>query len=54
MTENDFYTSSFKALLLQKVKAYRTANGLADQGVVPRLARRARGSEKFFGVRLPS
>jgi len=54
MAENEFYTSSFKALLLQKVKAYRAANGLADQGVVPRLARQARGSEKFFGVRLPS
>ena len=52
MTENDFYNSGFKALMLQKIKAFRAANGLADQGVVPRLARAARGSEKFFGVRL--
>ena len=52
MTENDFYTSSFKALLQQKIKAYREAKGLPDQGAVPRYARPASGSHRFFGVRL--
>ena len=51
MTENEFYTSSFKALLLQKIKAYCAANGLAEKGTVPRLAAPRSGSEKFFGVR---
>ena len=52
MGETEFYASSFKALLLRKVEAYRAAHALPHQGSVPRFARGAGGSKKFYGVRL--
>eukprot|EP00966_Prymnesium_polylepis_P117710 2721224-Prymnesium_polylepis.1 len=51
-TEQQFTATTFRALLCDKVKAYCVANGLPEQGTVPRYARAASGSNKFFGVRL--
>jgi hypothetical protein len=52
MTEQQFTATTFRALLCDKIKAYCVANRLPEQGTVPRYARAASGSNKFFGVRL--
>ena len=52
MSEQAFYASSFKAMLEQKIKAYRAANGLPDKGSVPRYAPPRNGAPRFYGVRL--
>ena len=52
MTEQQFTATTFRALLCDKIKASRVANGLPEQGSVPRYARASSGSPKFFGVRL--
>ena len=51
MEETEFYASSFKALLVQKIEAYRAAHGIVGSGG-PRFARQSLGGRKFFGVRL--
>mmetsp|Transcript_82832 Transcript_82832/g.165327 ORF Transcript_82832/g.165327 Transcript_82832/m.165327 type:complete len:646 (-) Transcript_82832:147-2084(-) len=50
-TEQQFYVSNFKALLIQKIKAYRAANGITGNGG-PRYAPPRNGPNRFFGVRL--
>ena len=53
MSESAFYASSFKALLLQKIKAFRAQNSMPDsmQGG-PRYKAPRSGSARFYGVRL--
>ena len=50
-TEEQFYATSFRALLVQKIDAYRAAHSIAGSGG-PRFARQSSGGKKFFGVRL--
>jgi hypothetical protein len=55
MHDRDFYASSFKALLLQKIKTFRAQHGMPDsmQGG-PRYKGPRSGSPRFYGVRLLS
>ena len=55
MEEQAFYSSNFKALMQQKITAYRAQNGMpAGKSGGPRYARPHNGTERFFGIRLAS
>ena len=49
-TQQQFYTSAFKAAMVQKIKTFRANQGISGQGG-PRLAPlRGESTKKFFGI----
>ena len=55
MTDTDFFLSPFKALLLQKIKAFRAKQGTSQyRRGGPRYASPRSGASRFYGIRLHS
>ena len=52
LSQQQFFSSAFKAAMVQKIKTFRAANGITGSGG-PRLASpRGESTKKFFGIRL--
>jgi hypothetical protein len=52
LSEDAFYNSSFKHLMIQKIKAYRAQHNIGDaQQGGPRYKRGSQGPYKFYGIR---